>query len=129
MLDLKKWMAKVTNALKVDYIIEQGTSGIWTYRKWNSGMAECWGTYSYSFTGFSAWGSLYFSTPSATEAFPSGLFTAAPTTQITRSGGTEGWAGLNSVTKTDVFAMYLIRPTTNPAATTQFHIHAIGKWK
>lgn len=26
-----------------DYIVEQGTSGIWTYRKWNSGIAECWG--------------------------------------------------------------------------------------
>jgi hypothetical protein len=26
----------------VDYIVEQGTSGIWTYRKWNSGVAECW---------------------------------------------------------------------------------------
>ena len=29
-------------ALSVDYIVEQGTSGIWTYRKWNSGIAECW---------------------------------------------------------------------------------------
>lgn len=26
-----------------DFIIEQGISGIWTYRKWNSGIAECWG--------------------------------------------------------------------------------------
>ena len=31
-----------------DYVIEQGTSGIWTYRKWNSGIAECWGMYSKS---------------------------------------------------------------------------------
>lgn len=29
-----------------DYIVEQGTSGIWTYRKWNSGIAEFWGYYS-----------------------------------------------------------------------------------
>lgn len=26
-----------------DYIVAQGTSGIWTYRKWNSGIAELWG--------------------------------------------------------------------------------------
>ena len=26
-----------------DYIVEQGSSGIWTYRKWASGVAECWG--------------------------------------------------------------------------------------
>lgn len=27
-----------------DPIVEQGTSGIWTYRKYQSGIAECWGT-------------------------------------------------------------------------------------
>lgn len=26
-----------------DYIVTQGTSGIWFYRKWNSGLAEFWG--------------------------------------------------------------------------------------
>lgn len=26
-----------------DYIVEQGTKGIWIYRKWASGIAECWG--------------------------------------------------------------------------------------
>lgn len=26
-----------------DYIVEQASSGSWTYRKWNSGMAELWG--------------------------------------------------------------------------------------
>lgn len=30
----------------VDRIVEQGTTGIWTWRKWASGIAECWGTYS-----------------------------------------------------------------------------------
>ena len=26
----------------VDYIVEQGTTNGWTYRKWHSGVAECW---------------------------------------------------------------------------------------
>lgn len=26
-----------------DYIIDSGVDGIWTWRKWNSGIAECWG--------------------------------------------------------------------------------------
>ena len=26
-----------------DYVVEQGKSGIWTYRKWNSGLGEYWG--------------------------------------------------------------------------------------
>lgn len=25
-----------------DYIVDQGTSDAWTYRKWKSGIAECW---------------------------------------------------------------------------------------
>ena len=25
-----------------DYVVEQVTGGSWTYRKWNSGIAECW---------------------------------------------------------------------------------------
>ena len=29
-----------------DFVTEQGTSGIWSYRKWNSGAVECWGRYS-----------------------------------------------------------------------------------
>jgi hypothetical protein len=28
-----------------DYIVEQGTSGAWTYRKWASGSCELWCTY------------------------------------------------------------------------------------
>ena len=33
-----------------DYVVEQGTSGIWTYRKWNSGIAECWGVFTLNTT-------------------------------------------------------------------------------
>jgi hypothetical protein len=30
-------------APEVDYVVEYGVDGIWTFRKWNSGIAECWG--------------------------------------------------------------------------------------
>lgn len=36
-------VAEVLNSQK-DYIVEQGTSGIWTYRKWASGECELYGT-------------------------------------------------------------------------------------
>lgn len=32
-----------------DYVVEQGVRGNWRYRKWNSGMAECWGSAVFSF--------------------------------------------------------------------------------
>lgn len=33
--------------LGLDYVVAQGTSGNWTYRRWKSGTYECWGTYKY----------------------------------------------------------------------------------
>ena len=29
---------------EADYVVECGRSGIWYYRKWYSGLSECWGT-------------------------------------------------------------------------------------
>lgn len=47
---LKTWLRDLTvhlllveDKVKEDYIVEQGTSGIWTYRKWDSGICDLWG--------------------------------------------------------------------------------------
>ena len=29
---------------EVDYVVSSGIDGIWTYQKWKSGIAKCWGT-------------------------------------------------------------------------------------
>ena len=41
----KIWLQPITtNAGAVDdYIVDEGVSDIWTYRKWNSGLVEMWG--------------------------------------------------------------------------------------
>lgn len=41
-----------------DYVTAQGTSGIWTYRKWASGIAECWNTELLNITGSTTSGPL-----------------------------------------------------------------------
>lgn len=38
-----------------DYVLEQGVSGIWTYRKWASGVAECWAKITQTVTPGDAW--------------------------------------------------------------------------
>ena len=43
-----------------DYVIAQGRSGIWTYRKWNSGFAECWCTASNKVATDTKWGNVYY---------------------------------------------------------------------
>jgi hypothetical protein len=66
----------------VPTIVAQGTAGIWTYRTWSDGTAECWGKkdVSVTFPSTANWGSLY--TTGAISAsnvsFPYGLFAETP---------------------------------------------------
>lgn len=73
-----------------DYVVEQGTSGSWAYRKWNSGIAECWrviSTTTGTFTGTTT--GVYYATPGTQFNYPSGLFTDVTDVQmtITSAGG------------------------------------------
>lgn len=113
-----------------DYIVEQGTSGIWTYRKWNSGVAECWGVELKSTAISSSWGGLYYSSELGTN-FPTDFFVDAPTTvSIYVSSALSVWV-YNSATFTkNTIKYYLIRPaqvTTGNNFNVRFH--AIGRWK
>lgn len=47
--DLDVANKRYVDTFAADYIVDQSTSGIWTYRKWNSGKIELW-TNSYQFT-------------------------------------------------------------------------------
>lgn len=68
------WDIEIKGNMIADFVVEQGTSGIWTYRKWNSGIAECWGTDSVSVLCKNQSGSCWF-TDDLTIALPTGLFT------------------------------------------------------
>lgn len=43
------------NGIAQDYIVESGKSGIWTYEKWASGKALCWGVYTHNTSVNSLW--------------------------------------------------------------------------
>lgn len=58
-----------------DYVIERGNSGIWEYRKWASGIRECWGTWTGTINlGQNNYSGFYY-TDAQQISFPSGLFT------------------------------------------------------
>ena len=44
-----------------DFVVAQGRSGIWTYRKWRNGFAECWCTTSNKVTTNTKLGNVYYS--------------------------------------------------------------------
>ena len=125
--------AEMLADLSADYIVSQGTTGIWTYRKWSSGIAECCGVQSYDTIAVSSeWGSIYES-DGRKLAFPSGLFTAAPEyCSITYGGGSLAvlsieLLGLPSNSETQTF--YLTRATAGTIINVKIQAHAIGRWK
>ena len=114
-----------------DYVVEQGTSGIWTYRKWNSGLSECFGGLNVSPTSPSSEGSLYFK--SVGVAYPTGLFLEKPyaTSGVMAdwiSGITQAWS---SSTK-DKFNGYLWvahNSALNGNYSFMIKLHVTGRWK
>lgn len=124
-LDLKELIAKLTNT---PMIVEQGTSDIWTYRKWSNGTAECWGTwagtlthYANPFSGFYG----YYNTIS----FPVGLFNSPPNATYTAGVGSAfAWAGAYFGTTTTGMNCYAVAGLSG-SQTVRFSISVKGRWK
>lgn len=127
--DINDLMRDVSTLMSKDYIVEQGTSGVWTYRKWNSGIAECWGkSEQISRTFNNPLGSGYYGAK-YTATYPSGLFIDTPVVDasIYDAGAVIGWVAVstNNPTTVEVYFGSLINVTKN----VQAHFNAKGRWK
>ena len=125
---IKTLLSKVLNT---PLVIEQGTSGIWTYRKWSDGTAECWGSKDIS-GSYSSWGNAY--TFSLTgESYPSNLFIGKPKAygQLSPSVATDGVGGICNDTSDTVAPKLLhLRPASFTGTTTfTAKWYAVGRWK
>lgn len=117
-----------------DFIIEQGTSGDWTYRKWNSGLAECWARIAVNTAVQTQWGGLYVSgSLSATNLTFPFTFTAIPMINVNLSGSGSGafiiasGSGSSSTTKTGIYE--IARGTSAAAANYGVNYDVRGRWK
>lgn len=79
-----------------DYVVEQGTSGNWKYRKWNSGEVECWYRANY--------GTITLSTALGTDIVSNGFrftfpfeFSEVPTCIVCYEGNSTGYAEMQAV--------------------------------
>lgn len=122
-----------------DFVVAEGTSGIWKYRKWNSGLAECWARISKTFTAsdWASWGSNFYCgssmTSGSTPVYPF-TFTAIPREIVTLRGatGAQMWmsvGGSNTVSK--MSSEYYPVRSTKPSAsiTAQADVYVVGMWK
>lgn len=113
-----------------DFVVEEGTSGIWTYRKWNSGIAEVWGKYSISnLACTTALGNMYRTAVFQPNSFPftlSGVYVFAD--YESAGYGAFLWATTNSTTSSPP-SYYLVRPTSTTISSGTVKLYAKGNWK
>ena len=117
----------------VDWIVEEDTDGIWTYRKWDSGIAECWcstSTSSLTWTSYMNSGStnyLYYSSGWNIN-LPFGLTDTSYVLNATclTTGSNFGWVARGSKTTTS-FTLYLVRNGNTGACYVDVSIK--GRWK
>lgn len=107
-----------------DYVIEEGTSGIWSYRKWKSGKKECWGVYSATVSHSAQWNGGYeymtgnINLPFTFDSSPVVTFHGKVTTGNTIPGYVEP---TNSTVKLMLWA------SASGSQLCYFYIHVIGK--
>lgn len=121
----------------VPTIQAQGTSGIWTYRTWTDGTAECWGIVTLNTAITTAWGSMYVGTTKMSKVnYPTGLFAAKPVETVTAQSPTNaiwvfaesGSTGVNSSTTTGIYN--ICRPNQVTAASNYYlSFYVRGRWK
>ena len=126
-----------SEAKYADYVVACGTTGIWTWRKWNSGVAECWGASALSVgaNGLTKASNYDYYYKDGSENLPSNLFIAAPLVDAVAgndggSGNTYFWAGKH-VNSTASVANYRVQRYSNitNATTLYVNLRVTGRWK
>ena len=125
----------IKNSYVSDFVMERVEGETWTYEKWHSGKAVCWGKYNFgTATVDVAWGSIYESRSAYNLNYPTGLFVDAPIHQsITfySSDGSAAWVttGITAPTKDNTGSFWLNRATPGTLSNPTVNIYAVGKWK
>lgn len=127
------WTLKVAGG---DSVIEQGTSGDWTYRKWYSGVMECWRTELLQTAVNKAWGSMYVGATSTSRINYPFPFITKPVENVTvQSGGNAVWvfaeSGGNGVNGAYASAVYNVCRPSAVTAVGDYYLsfHVVGMWK
>lgn len=113
-----------------DFVVEEGTSGDWTFRKWNSGLAECWCRFTLTGVNVGEFNldGMYYSGTRA-KAYP---FTFKSVTYTNATGGSTGnmnfvrpFGGNNS----QMTFLVCGHNANVKNATVVFNLEAKGTWK
>ena len=125
----------------VDYVVEQGTSGIWTYRKWASGLAECFGALDITTAITTATGSVFVNGnametttpyPFTFKSAPNCRFSVTANYAIWYGGGkaiSEDGGNISELLKSQTPKVYIYRSTSLSEAMATICFDVKGRWK
>ena len=127
--------AEELNRYLNDYIVEQGEKDGWTYRKWNSGVMECWKILTHSTAITTNWGALYCGTATSRQEYPF-PFIDKPMEQVNLTAGSyqailfpekDG----NGVNGAYASACYNVCRPSSVTTVMEFYInfHVSGRWR
>ncbi len=126
-LDIQWSRLRVGGEEVADFPVEQGTAGGWTYEKWKSGLARCWGSLSGTAELTTSVGSVYAGDIGAAE-LPS-LFAEAP--MVHGTVHTSGLCWLSAGTPGDAAQTPGYRLLSPEAGTISYRLelYCTGRWK
>ena len=114
-----------------DYVVDQGSSGIWDYRKWNSGYAESWGNLSITPTTGNATNSYTVTLPFAFISDSSNTFKVqiTPAKTALYIGSYGDCNSSNNLTHTTTTFVMSYKYTNATPYNVSFNLSVQGKWK
>lgn len=116
-----------------DFVESQGTLDNWTFRKWGSGIVECWGKFRHTIPiTKEVSNSNFYRSDIITELLPAGLFTSVTAVDITDTRNVDDAVYLSRVklaTATKVEFCYLRAGTSSSTATFDTYIMVKGTWE
>ena len=108
-----------------DFVVQNGVSGMWTYRKWKNGVAECWGRT--SLAGSTTMSELQISLP-FTFSSSDYIVTVSPSINGTIvSRYLVGTSAGNDGRTTTSFK--IAHQTSTASYSVSYMINVIGRWK
>jgi len=118
-----------------DCVVESGEQNGWTYRKWDSGVAECWKILTHTTTITTEWGAFYHGTATTRQSYPFN-FVTKPMEQVSLTAGSyqailfpeKNGNGVNGASAS---ACYNIGSPTSITSSVEFYLsfYVVGKWK
>lgn len=115
-----------------DYVIESGFVDGWYYRKWYSGLAECWGDFPHSFSLTDNVNGVYFANTETYETFPVGLFADIKTCFIAPQPGVAAITGIElggGISKNRTMSYWPFRIENSLTTSAWISVEARGLWR